>query len=445
MYLPARATCLIYKMTFPRQPRRHALRRLVTANCRSTLGGHRGERVGEASHPGPRHNVPNIREAERDSARSKMYTWHGDDFAHGRLQAGTMDDVLFINTTSVSAEAQEYVQKIGSEVVGVVTKGDGACGIHAVFGGPSAQGLLYKAGARRLAACLLGPDPQALREGGVEEKYIAAIGNSFWYEFVKPTLEKRPEAQSADSSLFWTALQKMMPDLVHECTSCHSDYERCTKTRGDARILVMNASPSFSMLEMEECFVRPLATSRGLLPPGIELHRLHDIRYIMELQKEHPTSSEWLESAFDATGFIRASKPRVLFPQGGPSCKYMALFEANIAYDGLRQAFIEGTDGSCHQCQELLVHLIQVVTEEGTRPTQFMTRALDLNEKMHTYEKANKRLQSVNTVPPEFASRAWQVYLSCVQNTAYYFSIEELMVMCKSAQVNVLLFHERRI
>ena len=195
----------------------------------------------------------------QSSLRSKSYKWSGDDFAHGRLHACAIDDALHIDTASLSHDARDYLQDNGSKLVGVVTKGDGACGVHAVFGEPSVNGVLYKEAARRLAENLLGPNPQALRQAGVEERYISAIGQSFWNEFVKPTLDEKPEAQGAESLLFWNALQNQRPDLVHECRTCHSEYGRITKEHVDARRVVISASQRFFTLEMESCFVRPLA------------------------------------------------------------------------------------------------------------------------------------------------------------------------------------------
>ena len=102
----------------------------------------------------------------QSSLRSKIYKWSGDDFAHGRLHACATNNALHIDTASLSHDACVYLQNNGSNLVGVVTKGDGACGVHAVFGEPSVNGVLYKEAPRRLAENLLGPNPLALRQTG---------------------------------------------------------------------------------------------------------------------------------------------------------------------------------------------------------------------------------------------------------------------------------------
>ena len=99
----------------------------------------------------------------------------------------------------------------------------------------------------------------------------------------------------------------------------------------------------------------------------------------------------------------------------------MALFEASSAYDGLRQAFIEGTDASCHESKDVLGSIIQQAIQESSSSGEFVARALDFMDKMNTYENAYQRLQNVNAAPIDFVEQAWQVYLSCIQNTSYFF------------------------
>ena len=215
--------------------------------------------------------------------RPKCYKWSGDDFAHGVLQAYGIDDPLHIDITSLSHDAFDYLQNNDSNLVNVVTEGDGACGVHAVFGEPSKHGVLFKEAARGLAATLLAPNPEALEQAGVEKRYVAAIGQSFWNEFVKPVLDKKPEAQGGEGLLFWKALQKHRPDLVNECRTCHSDYGRVTQEYVLARQVFLSASHKFVTIEMELCFVRPLAVRRGFLPEGIEIPGIPDVLNIVEL------------------------------------------------------------------------------------------------------------------------------------------------------------------
>lgn len=44
--------------------------------------------------------------------------------------------------------------------------------------------------------------------------------------------------------------------------------------------------------------------------------------------------------------------------------------------------------------------------------------------------------------PAEFASRSWPAYLHCIQKEGYYFSVEEVLVMCSQAHINIAVFTE---
>ena len=175
-------------------------------------------------------------------------------------------------------------------------------------------------------------------------------------------------------------------------------------------------------LHLKWCFVRPLAIGRGFLPQGIQIPVFPDVLNIVELQQQYPMFSDWLGSAADDTGYIRASYPRVMFPAGGPSCKYLALFEAHPAYDGLRQAFLEGTDASCHESKEMLGSMIQQAIQDSSSPDNCVDCAIHFIVEMNTYENAYLRLHNVNAAPRDFVSQAWQVYLSCIQDTGSFFS-----------------------
>ena len=174
--------------------------------------------------------------------RPKCYEWSENDFAHGVLQAYGVEAPLHVDFTALPRDICDYFTNNDRDLVNVVTKGDGACGVHAVFGEPSKHGALFKEAARGLASALLGPNPEALQLAGVESRYVAAIGQSFWNEFVKPVLDKKTEAEDVEAVLFWKALQKHRPGLVNECRTCHSDYARVTQEYVLARQVFLSES-----------------------------------------------------------------------------------------------------------------------------------------------------------------------------------------------------------
>ena len=70
----------------------------------------------------------------RSNVCSRCNKWSGEDFLHGGLPAFAIDDPLHIDITSLSHDARDFLQANDSKLVSVVTMGDGACGVHSVFG-----------------------------------------------------------------------------------------------------------------------------------------------------------------------------------------------------------------------------------------------------------------------------------------------------------------------
>ena len=46
------------------------------------------------------------------------------------------------------------------------------------------------------------------------------------------------------------------------------------------------------------------------------------------------------------------------------------------------------------------------------------------------------------TEPHEFAERAWDAYVDCLQEENYYFSVDELLLICALAKVDVAVFKQ---
>ena len=114
----------------------------------------------------------------------KCYTFSEKDFEEGGLQLKNEKYPFDIVLSALSPEALAYLQNKSTKVVSIDTVGDGACGVHAVFGTPSVRGSLFADGSRELAVSLLGPNSEALQQARVDDRYVAAISESFWNEFV---------------------------------------------------------------------------------------------------------------------------------------------------------------------------------------------------------------------------------------------------------------------
>ena len=95
------------------------------------------------------------------------------------------------------------------------TKGDSACGVHALFGAPhgSVAPELVVERPRVLAASMLGPSLEALVGAGAPETHLRAISVSLWTEFVVPYMDGAPDPEPR---YFWEALETNAPSLARE-------------------------------------------------------------------------------------------------------------------------------------------------------------------------------------------------------------------------------------
>ena len=68
----------------------------------------------------------------------------------------------------------------------VLTRGDGACSLHAIFGHPASDKTLFRAGVRRLAVSLLGPSYALLKIRCASDDRLHPVVQCIWRELVMP-------------------------------------------------------------------------------------------------------------------------------------------------------------------------------------------------------------------------------------------------------------------
>ena len=165
----------------------------------------------------------------------------------------------------------------------------------------------------------------------------------------------------------------------------------------------------FSTEEMELHFIRPLAIARGLLPTVFDFSKGAYLSYSESLRALDFDGNELLASAIDEMGFVKGSVPKAKCPTDSlPTCKYMALFNADPSFDGLRQTFFDGTEDICIANLSMLKNIIE--TREV--PLSLLQHAWEFYRVMDAYHKTPRPLSE----PPNFASRVWPAYLAYIKS-----------------------------
>ena len=270
------------------------------------------------------------------------------------------------------------------------TRADGACGLHAVFGGPSDEGDFLKPYATEFAASLLGSGWAKLATSDLSKCYADAILESLWSEFVLPVLRNEP---SHEGELFWEALGELNLSLQQECIAFFNKSHTAFQEACDARLFLHQESRRFFKGSLEQDVVLPVAKLLGLVPNSFDSARLSDEGYLGTLLQEHPDSSDFLQSACSAEGFVKGTQEQ--FPLLGPCCKYQALFDERTSFDELREAFVISGGGNCFEFLQALQHVTsthQLQADQVTASQQFQSVVLHFT-KTEKYQHSRQIFQ----------------------------------------------------
>ena len=319
---------------------------------------------------------------------------------------------------------QEMRQSLAEPYHAVETNGDGACALHSVFGEPSAAKELFCPRARDIAVQYLSSLPQAAESDETAANLFACIKASFWDEFAKPLLNKLP---TTEGRLFWKALEQLEPELAMDARH-HAQVSHEHAIKADAaKKRMLRASHLFFTAENEQALIKPVAILLGYINAGTHVNIKENGQYRVRADPDSVSEEEGSQSAMTQDGFVRGFK-RMPFPHDGPSCKYSALFDPRPIFDSLREAFL--VYGDENLAATSFLHLMDA---HGAQAGNHSFLA-DVKEWM--------ALASPVAAPENFGLRSWNAYLACIGKASYYFSVEELKVICMLASKRVLIFKE---
>ena len=297
----------------------------------------------------------------------------------------------------------------------VATNGDGACSLHAVFGQPDAHGVLFAAEARKLAQMYM----RRVRDTSSDQNLVAGsihtVELSLWCEFVAPYLAGDI---SREGEIFWQELCSRHPLIAASCKVQHQANQARARGSAAAKARVLAASSSFFSKDMEEQFVRPLAIQLGYLPAGSNTECADDFR----------------NSSHSADGYVCGT--RLTFPAGGPPTKYAALFDVSHHFDAIRYSFLVAADATSGTTR--FVTSLEAIVRDSAA-------SLGLIERARSFCMLVQSLGDVNTPsqqPVNFVRDAWGAYCESIGHEDYYLSVDELLVICCAAKVNIAVFSQ---
>ncbi|CAE6960638.1 RPL15 [Symbiodinium sp. CCMP2592] len=279
-------------------------------------------------------------------------------------------------------------------------RGDGACGIHATFGDRVEGGVLVCDHARRLAA-------DALRDALNDSQDLAVpVRSSLWTELALPAA-KAEVAQdwslaSAESRHFWQVFAQNYPDQAEEAQACARREEQ-VKSEGRARHGQLEMACRAFFCNVSKPTLHAFCASIGYL------------------------EEEGQERCYE----MRAGRPVAKgsdqeLPAGSPETKIDAICSPEPCFDALRVAVLTG------RSLEAVTSSLQRCDKE----TELCSKLLEAVEIFQSAE-APQHIE-----PSDFYQFGVEAYLAAVQCGEYFFSVDEIQLICHQRGLNILITRE---
>ena len=172
---------------------------------------------------------------ERDLIAVGNFSYPGGAYDHGVYECESKDiderndlvkpEVYHINLEQLGVMQNILLGRVTSLMRSLRTNGNGACGMHALFGTPAPARTggfeFFAPDARDLAAQYLGPSLDNLEQRPGVQPHVYAIKTNFWDGFVVAHFQG-PQTNESDS--FWRCLSFQYPDLAQEAVMAHTHY-----------------------------------------------------------------------------------------------------------------------------------------------------------------------------------------------------------------------------
>ena len=184
----------------------------------------------------------------------QVYVPRIEDIVNERVQI--QDEVYHVDAT------EDYLTQVPARLRkmcdwglrSIATNGNGACGVHFVFGCPSGapDRNLFAFAVRKLLARMLGPTLDVLTASGAPAMCVESVQNMLWNEYV---LKHLSEEDDDESRCFWQTLEKEAPELATEARVARNAYTASVANQDTAKIKMVAAARKFFNLNIEENLV----------------------------------------------------------------------------------------------------------------------------------------------------------------------------------------------
>ena len=274
----------------------------------------------------------------------------------------------------------------GAECVSANTLGDGACGLHAVFG-------------ERCGSCLKWSDSNGRKRVADALRNVVESHNSAQAEAVQVALWHELAVPGAcgkgavESQIFWRHLLAMCPVLCDAIQEILEKNAASEKDREAEQLKLIAACREVFLTGSQEGMVESLCAALGF---GQEERA--------ELCYEVRQEGEWVKGS-------GARRPQVA---NRPETKWEAVRDPDAAYDALRTAvFLNQRDWAP------VFQTLEACAAPACRKIADALRSLHAETRV--------------LVPPAgFATEALPAYMAAVQEAGYYFSADELVAVAQS-------------
>ena len=292
----------------------------------------------------------------------------------------------------------------GKAIRARATCGDGACGIHAVFG--MYTGTEYrKEKPRAFLRHLFGPTSADFYTNLADDELFQVLQQTLWQDLIKPCALHAAGVRGVDvvlreeGKMVWKELMYSAQEVAQEWIQASQAERRQHEAFAEKRNAVVFQFSRLCKRSLEYAFVRPLM---------MHLDKLEEFENIYPQHDEN----------------------------GAPMSKFDLLFTSGDEATRLQKGIVESFGvRNFHILYERINDVVTGMTDELNREAICAFR--------NAVAAARDSYAEYGSLPSaEFFTRVYPAYLRAMtdDHSQYYLSVDELLAACKCAQTNVAIF-----